>query len=513
MYEDLTKLGCGPCKSYNIRFPSSLKVNLKRHFVRGYCDGDGHIRDMTKYIENNESEKMVVDITSNFAFIEGLKEHLQFDLGFNIADINVRSGREEDDNPTSSITISSLDGCKLFLNYIYKDASFFLERKFNSYKNFLDYYVINGHKSKSLAIRVGKKRSTDKSNFALCINDKCLTQKYLSDISEEEKTAIASDMLTHYRSNGFPFIKLDDKMLISTFTNLRRRRSGDIVNNNIIETKDSLGTNIVKHFSPHIYECRGSSGKQSIMDAFNSDELLLKVIEDRLEQKLTISETVFRNGFSNSFVAFNASNFNVLAAKCIYDTFCSDGDIVFDYCMGYGHRLLGSLVSNKNITYVGTDPYKKSYESNVAISNFFNSKVPDLNRTVDLYNLGSENFCDEKYLGKVNLAFSSPPYFDLEIYEDNESQAYHKGYDHFINVWWEKTVQNIEKMLCKNGLFILNVKDIVDNKYLSKDMIEVLEKHGFEFFDKLNLRYTKNAMFRTSTTTKLEPIYIFKKMS
>jgi Mor family transcriptional regulator len=43
MAADLTKLGCGQRKSNKIRFPSDETVpqHLKRHFVRGFWDGDG----------------------------------------------------------------------------------------------------------------------------------------------------------------------------------------------------------------------------------------------------------------------------------------------------------------------------------------------------------------------------------------------------------------------------------------------------------------------------------------
>ena len=50
MFNDLLNLGCHPCKSKDLTFPTEIQVPdaFLYHFVRGYCDGDGSLGQLTK---------------------------------------------------------------------------------------------------------------------------------------------------------------------------------------------------------------------------------------------------------------------------------------------------------------------------------------------------------------------------------------------------------------------------------------------------------------------------------
>ena len=50
MFNDLLNLGCHPCKSKDLTFPTETQVPdaFLYHFVRGYCDGDGSLGQLTK---------------------------------------------------------------------------------------------------------------------------------------------------------------------------------------------------------------------------------------------------------------------------------------------------------------------------------------------------------------------------------------------------------------------------------------------------------------------------------
>ena len=66
--ESLRKCGCTQGKTYTIRYPEWLRSNLHRHFIRGYFDGDGCIR--------NRGSRSAFSIIGNRKFIVELQKIL-----------------------------------------------------------------------------------------------------------------------------------------------------------------------------------------------------------------------------------------------------------------------------------------------------------------------------------------------------------------------------------------------------------------------------------------------------
>ena len=102
----------------------------------------------------------------------------------------------------------------------------------------------------------------------------------------------------------------------------------------------------------------------------------------------------------------------------------------------------------------------------------------------------------------IDFAFSSPPYFDQEFYDDDKKQAYNKGEDYFYNVYWKKTLENIKYMLKPGKIFALNVKNF--------PLMVEMAKEYFEFTDILYLRTIRSHLNKKAGTQKMEGIYIFK---
>lgn len=130
-----------------------------------------------------------------------------------------------------------------------------------------------------------------------------------------------------------------------------------------------------------------------------------------------------------------------------------------------------------------------------------------------LYADGSENFYKEEYKEKVQLAFSSPPYFNLEVYNNGENQAYSNNqYIDFINGWWKKTVQNIVKMLKPGGIFALNMIEHLDGFNILEDMSGIMLKNGLKEIDRFQIQLSRNKAFMNANGKhKYEPILIFQK--
>lgn len=121
--QDLINLGCVPQKSLILTFPSEEKVNklLVKHFIRGYFDGDGCVckTEKTEYI----------DLLGTFEFLSSVKNILDDE---NIKTTMVPLKKDSGKN-TFRLVITNKDGRKKFLEYIYKDAKIYLDRKYNKF--------------------------------------------------------------------------------------------------------------------------------------------------------------------------------------------------------------------------------------------------------------------------------------------------------------------------------------------------------------------------------------------
>lgn len=122
--QDLAKWGCVQNKTFKITFPDWLEESYYSHFMRGYIDGDGHI------------SKAVKNMTVNFAgtndFCLFTREYIQSKLNLHVGHQEVFKER------LHSTHINILRGKKsiIFLDWLYKDATIFLDRKYQRYIDF-----------------------------------------------------------------------------------------------------------------------------------------------------------------------------------------------------------------------------------------------------------------------------------------------------------------------------------------------------------------------------------------
>ena len=120
MCEDLIKLGCTPRKSLTLKFPD-IKENLHQHFIRGYIDGDGCI-SLRSY-RGGKRENLQVTIVGT----ESLLNTLQF-LFFK--NLNMKYKKLQDKGKAKGITIGGNKQCRKLVNWLYKDANVYLDRKY-----------------------------------------------------------------------------------------------------------------------------------------------------------------------------------------------------------------------------------------------------------------------------------------------------------------------------------------------------------------------------------------------
>jgi intein/homing endonuclease len=134
IFQDLQTKGVDQAKTWKIRFPSNFIVpkELKRHFVRGYFDGDGSV---CRKISNNGA-RASFSITSNLFFSEALQNYLINEVGFTRTKILQQESKDKK-NMLGTIRYSGGKNVEKFYHLLYDDSSYFLPRKKIKFEQFL----------------------------------------------------------------------------------------------------------------------------------------------------------------------------------------------------------------------------------------------------------------------------------------------------------------------------------------------------------------------------------------
>ena len=193
-----------------------------------------------------------------------------------------------------------------------------------------------------------------------------------------------------------------------------------------------------------------------------------------------------------------ASQFKPSIAKGFYDYFQSDK--VLDFSAGWGDRLAGFYCGDTTKHYVGIDPntnnhpnYKKQVEFYEKHRTMFEQE-----KKVDLICSPAEDVDFTKYENYFDTIFTSPPYFNVEKYSDEDTQSY-KRYTN-IDSWNEdflhSTLGKLIFTLKKDGIIAVNISDVYsapDKGYLEicNPMNDYLKSQGMEYYGCIGMEMTK----------------------
>ena len=151
LFEQLVSKGCVERKSLVLKFPEHTIVPecLIHHFIRGYFDGDGSIKRLSK------SERHVqVEIVSTKEFLKTC-----MDILVKKAHVNYVSIYRPKNSNIYSITYSGKGNATKIHNYLYKNATIFLDRK---KQRFIEYTCLSKIQTRQknlldIAIKLRKK--------------------------------------------------------------------------------------------------------------------------------------------------------------------------------------------------------------------------------------------------------------------------------------------------------------------------------------------------------------------
>jgi len=185
--------------------------------------------------------------------------------------------------------------------------------------------------------------------------------------------------------------------------------------------------------------------------------------------------------------------FRPTVARFIYERFCPSGGRTWDPCSGYGGRLLGAAAAG--VEYIGTDVEPETVEGNSRLAEA-------LGYQAEIHLCPAENF----EVPDVDLVFTSPPYFNRELYSQREDQSWVKYGDSFES-WVEGFLRPVVRSARLAKRLVLNVADIKDGKKivpLVDTVIRIAAEEGFKQEVSLWM-----PLSRLNRSTAREPILVF----
>ena len=124
----LASLGVVQHKVHNKRIPD-MEYKYIRSFLRGYFDGDGCISITHRKDRGENSKTYQVTFTGNEEPMLFIEQVLRKELGISYRQLQPH-------NKSYTLHYSGRNICTKILNWLYKDATVYLQRKFNKYKEY-----------------------------------------------------------------------------------------------------------------------------------------------------------------------------------------------------------------------------------------------------------------------------------------------------------------------------------------------------------------------------------------
>ena len=305
------------------------------------------------------------------------------------------------------------------------------------------------------------------------VNVSKLNETLSDELFEEKLPSLVND-LDHY---GFDALLRDynETKLKDVQEDWEALKSKNI-DDDFASSTSVVGMSIIKQSMPHIYEVKSYKGV-CIRDQWTKENIE-KVL--RLNRKTHstpyVTEIIRQMGFMAG--TSKVTMYRPLLTKRIVEAFGATK--VLDVCVGWGGRMLGSACVD-GVHYTGIEPCQKTYQGLLHIQ-----QELQLEDQVTLYNDIAESVLP-KLKDTYDLALTSPPYYNLELYSDEESQSHQYGdYSAWVEKFLKPVVFGVLDHLKEDGHSCWSVKNFkTDKAYpLYDDIVELHRKKGWIKIDR-----------------------------
>ena len=281
---------------------------------------------------------------------------------------------------------------------------------------------------------------------------------------------------------------------------------------NILNVRNTQGSSLCKFLFPNLHEVNSNCGKSNSMyKRFYDDNLLKKSIKLSLQIKKSVTPSEIRSAME-LIGGTIPTNFPPIKAKALYERYCPKNGVIYDFASGFGGRMLGALSSKNNYSYIGVEPCVETFNK----LNELGKHIEEVTGRIGSYKvecIGSEDY--KGIENSIDFAFSSPPYFDLEVYSDEKTQCYNKypTLELWLDGYVKDTITNIYNMLKDGCYYAVNIADFKHNghdiNYVDR-WIELSKEIGFKYVEKIDMRLSTR-VGDGHDGEKKEGIFVFKK--
>jgi SAM-dependent methyltransferase len=342
--------------------------------------------------------------------------------------------------------------------------------------------------------------------------------KFTKEDYNNDPQVTIDNVFNIYRSiNLVPIVYYTQKGLIDAIKKFART-SYNSVQSERLGLGNNAGQTINRFLFPNMQTAEPKGrGSNSLKDRFYNDDKLRRAIRICFEFRdgnNLVYPTALRRALE-LVTGENVTNFKAQNARAIVEHLCPVlwGN-VYDYSCGYGGRLLGISSSNMKYNYIGVEPNTETVKN----LNYLNDLIQE---AVGTRGTIVQSVSEEYQPEDIDLAFSSPPYFNLEKYSDEDTQCMvrYKTLDEWFDGYVAPTIQQIHRGLNREGLFATNIADY--KTYGQKEPVEVVqrwiktaEQNGFKYQGMIKMMLNTRPGVgndKLAGREKFEGVYVFTK--
>jgi 16S rRNA G966 N2-methylase RsmD len=326
-----------------------------------------------------------------------------------------------------------------------------------------------------------------------------INKKVWKTFSEDEMENYINKVFNYYKENGFPYLPTDHQWRIKELNKLLKY---DFMKCNQGEyiSQTMHGLSLCWSFFPHAFNIP-CNNLMTPLEAFENDELFIKVIKKRIQLGDNMSDSGIRKMLKMFTGVQSVSNFRPTACASILKTYQPQGGRFFDPCGGWGGRMLGSYLTD--MEYICCEPSTKTHKGLIELSSFLNQQYQILHR-------GSETEFNPIMNETMDIIFTSPPYYNCEVYSDEQSQSCnkYKTKESWVEGFLKPMLKNSFKLLKKGKYAVFNIANVPSFVNLEEVLIQKALEVGFIQKDTI---YLTLSCFKKGAKFKYEPIFVFQK--
>ena len=242
----------------------------------------------------------------------------------------------------------------------------------------------------------------------------------VAEMSRETHEKSLERAFRYWRGRGFPYSRLSGAETLREFDifqrSLSRRKPEEL-----IESKSTVGLRLANSFHPQMWHVRTYGRRRAPIEYFEDDEYLIKLL--RRAPKFWPDERCWSAQAIRSLVRIvgpgRVANFRPSVAAGLIRNYSPKKGLVADFCAGFGGRQLAAIACGRE--YLSVDVSIDQVEGNQAMLHALNCQIT---RPAKCAHSCALSFLEELDRQSVDLVFTSPPYFDAELYCESPLQSY-----------------------------------------------------------------------------------------